>query len=73
MTATAAHLSTLPDSELHKISLLKGRRGNATAEALKAQRILCERSGGGYRNDRPQTASDDYCYGEPQKFTKKFR
>lgn len=63
----------LPAADLRKISLEKNKKGNATSTALKAQRILCERSGVVYRHERKQTTSDDYGYGEPDKFTKKFR
>lgn len=66
-------LAALSDDELRKLALVKGRRGNATSTALQAQKILCERAGKDYRRDRAQTASDDYDYGEPNRFTKRFK
>lgn len=41
-------LTNLTDEELRQISLIKNRRGCATAEALRAQRILMERSNSFY-------------------------
>lgn len=70
---TASELRDLSVDELRTLALMKNRKGNATATALQAQRILCERTGKDYRRDRAQTASDDYDYGEPDRFTKRFK
>ena len=69
---TMSKLSALSDDELRKLALEKGRRGNASSTALQAQRVLCELAGVERRRDRANTASDDYCYGEPNRFTKRF-
>lgn len=68
-------MADLPTDELREISLRKTKRGNATSQALKAQRILWWRSGFCFEkhSDRVNTTSDDYCYGDPNKFTKKFK
>lgn len=66
-------LADLPDDELRKLALEKGRKGNASSTAMQAQKILCERAGKDYRRDRAQAASDDYDYGEPNRFTKRFK
>lgn len=73
MNEKTNRLDTLTDDELRKLSLIKGRKGNASAVALQAQRILCRRSGKDFKRDRAKTASDDYCYGDPIRFTKKFK
>lgn len=72
---TTDDLKQMPTDELREISLQKTKRGNATSQALKAQRVLWWRDGFGFGNhsDRVNTTSDDYCYGDPNKFTKKFR
>lgn len=69
---TQSELRELDTEQLHKLSLEKSRKGNASALALRAQKILCERSGVDHKRDRSNTASDDYCYGEPDRFTKRF-
>lgn len=69
---TANELRELPTDELRRLALMKNRKGNATATALQAQRILCELAGVERRHDRANTASDDYNYGEPDRLTKRF-
>ena len=69
------NLDNLSDDELRKASLMKNKKGNATSTAMQAQRILHQRSGGGFmhHNHRKESAKRDYNYGEPDKFTKRFR
>ena len=67
-------LNNLSKEELQKISLEKNKKGVATSLALKAQRILFNMGGSFVKNSqRTKSASDDYDYGEPNKFTKRFR
>lgn len=68
-------MDDLPDDELRRISLNKNRKGNATSTAMQAQRILHSRSGhwDSCRYERKGTANDGYGYGEPERFTKRFR
>ena len=68
-------LDDLPEEQLRELALIKNRKGNATSKALQAQRILHLRSGEGYspRYERKNTARDDYHYGDPEKFTKRFK
>ena len=49
-------LTEMTDDELREVSLQKNRRGCATAEALRAQRILRDRHGKnlGRRGHRPE-------------------
>ena len=67
--------SNLSKEELQKISLEKNKKGNATSQALKAQRILFHMGGDSFvcYSRRADTANDNYNYGNPDKFTKRFK
>ena len=67
--------NNLSKEELQKISLEKNKKGNATSKALKAQRILFVMGGCSFQNYacRGGTANDNYNYGNPDKFTKRFK
>jgi len=54
---TVEQIRALDDDALWKLSMQKGRRGNASTDALTAQRIICERSGVELKK-RTQTASE---------------
>jgi len=73
---TMKQLKALPIEELREIALLKNKRGNATSEAMQAQCELCHRSNWSYQTHfyREKSASDEkYEYGNPNKFTKRFK
>ena len=63
------------DEYIKEISLEKNKKGNATARALKAQIVLWHRGGCSFQqySHRADTARDDYNYGNPDKFTKRFK
>ena len=67
--------NNLTKDELQKISLEKNKKGNATSKALKAQRILFVMGGCCFErySRREETANDNYNYGNPDKFTKRFK
>ena len=48
---TASELRDLSVDELRTLALMKNRKGNATATALQAQRVLCELAGVERRRD----------------------
>ena len=72
---TMKSLKELPIEELRKISLLKNKRGTATSLAIDAQWILhrMEDCSFSLHYDREGTARDDYRYGDPNRFTKRFK
>ena len=43
-----AEMLVLTEKELYDLSMQKNRRGSATTEALKAQKIIWERAGNGF-------------------------
>lgn len=65
----------LSGEELRKVSLEKNGKGNATSKALRAQQVLFSQGKYGFQQQsyRTQTARDDYNYGEPDRFTKRFK
>jgi hypothetical protein len=65
----------LTEQELIKISLEKNNKGNATNRALRAQHKLFSQSNYGFQHHsyRTRTAYDNYSYGEPSNFTKRFK
>ena len=71
---TVAELEGLPPEELRELSLQKRKNGNATSEAIAAQRILHARSGHTFdqHSHREGTADIKYQYGDPNRFTKRF-
>ena len=73
---TMKSLKELPIEELRKISLLKNKRGTATSLAIDAQWILHLMADCSFSPhfDREKSASDEkYEYGDPNKFTKRFK